>query len=485
MVRKQGVTRGLCLWLCAGLGIGGLGTAGPVAAETMETFAAAGGVPEAVWAIPVGEASREEDQVDGVGVDGAGNATITGVFRARLDLGTERFEARGRGDIFVASYARDGSFRWARQIGGDGDDNAYDMAVDGAGNIYLSGWFADRVDFGGGYVLEARGSQDMFVARLDPAGNTVWARAFGGRQGDGGNEIFVTDAGEIAVAAISEGDFVVDGTAYPGGGGERDSYVMRMSPGGEVRWIVPAAGPGTERIRAITMNEAGEVFAGFQYRGSVRMGDLALESRGGWDGAVVKLSADGGLEWLLPVGGAETDNVRGISAGPGGSVYIAGEFSGPAIMIDREVPAIGARGDEFLIRLSGEGRPLWVVSMASRGQGNGAEIEADAAGVIVSSTIEAETVIRLNRDTIATVTPEAPSGYLAGFTAEGELRFFYMPSAAARRSGSNGSSIDVTADGRYAVMALRFRGTIEAAGQRIETPADVDSAVVFLRLNGG
>lgn len=477
MVRKQKLTLVLAL-------AGGLLGAGMAAAESMQVFGGAGGTPEALWAVPVGETSREEDQVDGVSVDGNGNAAMSGVFRGRLDLGENRFEAQGRGDIFVASYARNGDLRWARQIGGSGDDNTYDMASDGSGNIYLSGWFADTVDFGG-VVLESRGSQDMFVAKLDPNGNTIWARSFGGAQGDGGNEIAVLSGGDIVVAGISEGDFIVDGQTFPAGGGERDSYVMRMNRAGEVLWVVPASGPGNERIRAISMNEAGEVFVGFQFRGQLNMGGKQLASQGDWDGAAAKLSRDGTLEWLLPVGGNDRDNVRGIAAAADGSVYIAGEFSGPAIMIDREVPSIGRKGDEFLIRLSGDGTPRWIVSMGGPGAGNGAEIEADTRGVIVSSSIEAETAIRRNRDTIATITPEGPSAYLAGFTEDGQMRFFYMPTAAARRSGTNGSSIAVSPDGRYAVLALRFRGTVTAAGRTMETPADRDSAVVFLALNGG
>lgn len=475
MVRKQKLTLVLAL-------AGGLLGAGMVAAESMQVFGGAGGTPEVLWAVPVGETSREEDEIDGVSVDVDGNAAISGVFRGRLDLGENRFEAQGRGDIFVAGYARNGELRWARQIGGAGDDNTYDMAADGRGNIYLSGWFADTVDFGG-IVLESRGSQDMFVAKLDRDGNTIWVRSFGGRQADGGNEIAVLSGGDIAVAGISEGDFVVDGHTFPAGGGARDGYVMRMSPAGDVIWVVPAAGPGTERIRAMSINEAGEVFVGFQFRDQLNVGGMQLASQGDWDGAAAKLSRDGTLEWLLPVGGNDVDNVLGIAAGPDGSVYVAGEFSGPAIVIDREVPSIGRKGDEFLIRLSGDGAPRWIVSMGGPGTGNGAEIEADARGVIVSSLIEAETVIRRNRDTIATITPEGPSAYLAGFTEDGQLRFFYMP-AAARGSGTNGNTVAVTPDGRYAVQALRFRGAVTAAGRTMETSADLDSAVIFLALNG-
>jgi hypothetical protein len=479
MVWLEGVTRG-----CA---FAALLVAGAVQAEEMQRFGGAGGAPEALWAIAVGETSRAVDEVDGVAVDNEGRATLTGIFRGRLDLGTASFDAQGEGDIFVASYARDGSFRWARQIGGSGDDNAYDMTVDGAGNIYLSGWYAGTVDFGGGFVLEAQGGQEMFVAKLDAGGNTLWVRSFGGPDGDGGNEIFALPGGDIVVGGISEGDFTIDGQTFAAGGGARDSYVIRMSPAGEVLWVVPAGGPGNQRIRAISMNAAGEVFAGFQYRGGIQMGGLELGSYGDWDGAVAKLSAGGAVEWLLPVGGAGVDNVRGVAAGPDGSVYLGGQFSGPAVMIDREVPQIGGRGDDYLIRLTGEGRPLWVVSLGGpgRGLGLGPEMDADARGVIISSSVEGEAVMRRNSDTITTIDTPAFTAYLAGFTEEGDLRFLYMPSAAAAQSEILGDTVAVTPDGRYAVQALRFTGSMQAAGRTFETPSERDSAIVFFALNGG
>ena len=469
--------------LAAGLVAALLGAA-PAVADVIQTFPASRGTPQVVWAMPVGENDVAEDEVDGISVDPAGNTIISGVFRGSLVMDGTRFDAAGPGDIFVASIAPNGGMRWMRHAGGRGDDNTYDLTTDAAGNIYLSGWFADTIQFGA-VTLQSAGGQDMFLVKLDSEGRLIWARSFGGPGGDGGNEIAVNASGEIAVAAISDGDFTVDGQTWRYGGGQRDSYLMRLSPNGDIRWVAPFNGPGTERIRGVDMNDAGEVFVGFQYRGVVSLAGQSVQARGGWDGAIAKLNADGSGAWIRPVGGGETDNVRGVGAGPDGSVYISGEISGPAVLIDREVPSIGSRGDEYLARLDRNGGLMWVVSFGGPGLGTGAELVADPGGVIVSSLADRAVTVRLNREVVGTIEPPSPTSYVAGFTAQGAPRFIYMTTPGGRGSGALGDVLAVSPDGRFLAQGLRFRGTITAAGRQMTTPSQKDSAVVFLRLNGG
>lgn len=471
--------------LIAALLTGGLLTL-PAHAQNAEvqTFGAAGGTPQVLWSLPIGEEDSDDDEVDGIAVDDGGNVAISGIMRGGLRLGGEMMAARGQGDIFLARYGADGGLQWKKAIGGSGDDNAFDLQMDGSGNIIISGWFAGQVDFGG-TTLQSQGGQDMFLAKYAPNGALVWAQNFGGRGEDGGNELSVLSNGEIAVSAMSDGGFAINGQTYDGGG-ERDAFLLRVSSGGALIWALPFAGPGTERIRGVSMNDAGEVFVGFQYRGSVSNGTTTVQARGGWDGAVAKVSANGQGQWLLPVGGNGTDNVRGIAAGPSGSVYAAGVFEGPATMAGQEVPSIGKKGDDFLMQLTSAGELAWLNSAGGAGPGTGTEIRADSRGVVVSGLIATPLTVRHNRDKIAQFTSPSglPTSYLAGFTPGGDLRFVYSPSPSGKGSGAMGDVLKVSPNGRYAVQALRFRGTLSVAGRAMQTPSKKDSAIILFQLNG-
>ena len=134
--------------LIAALLTGGLLTL-PAHAQNAEvqTFGAAGGTPQVLWSLPIGEEDSDDDEVDGIAVDDGGNVAISGIMRGGLRLGGEMMAARGQGDIFLARYGADGGLQWKKAIGGSGDDNAFDLQMDGSGNIIISGWFAGQVDF--------------------------------------------------------------------------------------------------------------------------------------------------------------------------------------------------------------------------------------------------------------------------------------------------------------------------------------------------
>lgn len=448
----------------------------------LRTFGEGAG-PEVAWATAVGDIDADADEIDGIAVDDRGNTAISGVFRGRVDIGEVVLDTRGEGDIFVASLHPDGTVRWVEHFGGAGDDNTYDLDVDGEGNVYLSGWFSGTVDLGG-IELTAAGGTDMFVAKVSVDGTMLWARAFGGLAGDGGNEIEVTAEGEVAVSAITAGDFEVDGVNHRFGGGLRDSLVVRMDADGGVRWVHHFHGAGNERIRAIALGASGHVAVGFQYRSELRSGTTAMNSRGDWDGALARLTPTGDLDWILTVGGAGTDNVRGAGIAPDSSIYASGQMTDEVFLLDRDLQ-VDTNGDDFVARVTPSGVVEWVVTFGGPGRGVGAELHADDAGVVVSALLDGPITVRRDLEEVTQLAAptDLPTSYAAAFGPDGELRFVYAPSTRPPGGGAFGDVIGVSPNGRYLAQALRFRGTLSVGGDLLTTPADSDSAVIFTCLH--
>ena len=106
--------------------------------------------------------------------------------------------------FFTASaQAQQPTLAWAKGMGGTYDDHANAMVIDAAGNVYITGQFTGTVDFdpGAGIAnLTAAGSsnfQDIFVSKLDNAGNYIWAKNMGGNFADRGLAITVDAAGNV------------------------------------------------------------------------------------------------------------------------------------------------------------------------------------------------------------------------------------------------------------------------------------------------
>ena len=338
------------------------------AREAAHTAPYSGAALPLLWAQGTNE-SRGETQADGVGFDRQGNVFASGIFNKSVTLVGHELTSRGAGDIFALKFTPDGALAWLKQFGGAGDDNTYDVQADSSGNVILNGWFAKTVDFGG-TTLVSEGSQDQFLAKLSPEGDVLWAKRFGGTGGDGGNEVVVDNAGAIYATAISEGTFTAGQYTYPNQGNQ-DSYIEKVSPDGSIAYVHATSGAGRERIRAINVDTAGRVFGGYEFWSELKVGDATFTSAGSKDGAIVAWDKAGNQLWAMHVSSTGDDNVRGVAAGPDGTVYVTGSFGNNAEIFGRKVTSAGA-ADTYLALLGAtDGSLKWLMTIGTSGAEEG------------------------------------------------------------------------------------------------------------------
>jgi hypothetical protein len=112
-------------------------------------------------------------------VDANGDAVVTGVFYGTADFGAGPLDSAG-GDAFLAKYAAaNGSCVWSKRFGGGGGDTAVSVAVDSANNIVFCGGFSGSVNFGG-ISLSLGSYGGIFLVKVTPAGDCLWANQYGG-----------------------------------------------------------------------------------------------------------------------------------------------------------------------------------------------------------------------------------------------------------------------------------------------------------------
>ncbi len=102
--------------------------------------------------------------------------------------------------LFFTQFATAQDFVWAKQMGGTNNDYALSIAIDATGNVYTIGTFWETADFDPGigtFNLTSAGSFDIFISKLDVAGNFVWAKRIGGISQDYARSINIDALGNI------------------------------------------------------------------------------------------------------------------------------------------------------------------------------------------------------------------------------------------------------------------------------------------------
>ena len=139
--------------------------------------------------------------------------------------------------VFSGGLAHAGTvYSWTKTMGGAGDDRGYSAAVDGSGNVYVTGYFYETVDFDPGPGTDnhtSAGIQDIFLTKINSDGTYGWTKTMGGIGSDDyGLSATVDGSGNVYLS----GYFMVIGDFDPGPGtdnhtsaGDRDIFLTKFT----------------------------------------------------------------------------------------------------------------------------------------------------------------------------------------------------------------------------------------------------------------
>ena len=168
-----------------------------------------------LWIRQFGGADGE--LANGVGVDAAGNAYVGGSISVTIEG-----IPIGNSDVFLAKYEASGNQSWIRQFGSSETDFGTAVAVDAAGNSWITGSMQGA---------SPGGEQDAFVAKYDTAGTQLWIHQFGSVNGESAEGVVVDAGGNAYVTGTTNGDF---GGPNVGGDNGNDVFVFKIDPNGNL-----------------------------------------------------------------------------------------------------------------------------------------------------------------------------------------------------------------------------------------------------------
>lgn len=169
--------------------------------------------------------------------------------------------------VFVMGRVYSQNLQWARGFGGNGlGEESHAVAVDASGNVYTTGFFWGTVDFDpgpGSFTLTSNGNSDIYVQKLDPNGNFLWAGNMGAVADDNGNSIAVDASGNMYITGMFStlADFDPGPSAYSliTASGSYGAFIVKLSNTGAFVWAKQMGGAGTEEGFGVCVDGSGNI----------------------------------------------------------------------------------------------------------------------------------------------------------------------------------------------------------------------------------
>ena len=304
------------------------------------------------------------DAASGVAVDSAGNAFVVGHFSGTATFGATQLTNAGARDGFLAKFSPAGQMLWVRGLGGPGFDAVNAVAVDAGGNCYLVGNYEGIATFGSVSLTNTSASSfsDVFIAKFNTSGATVWARSLGvSASSDLGNAIALDGLGNVFVAGQSTFPSF-SGVALTNHG---RIFVAKYDNNGTPQWARKAGGSGGagqfDTATALAADAVGNVYLAGAFSSATANfdGNLALTNEGGQDAFLARYDGTGGLQWVRQLGGAQDARANGLALDGAGNAYVVGEFTGTLQLPGTNLSTTPTDQNLFVSRFSAAGAVDW------------------------------------------------------------------------------------------------------------------------------
>lgn len=298
------------------------------------------------------------DRVMNTTTDKAGNLYLTGGFSDEIILGNDTLTSQNR-DVFVAKFDTTGQVVWARGLSGNQSDFGQGIAVDQTGNVYLTGLFmSDSISINT-ITLRKQGRSDMFLLKLDPNGNPIWAQQGGFASTTVGNAVALDSLNNIYLTGSFQDSAQFSGQ-WVYSQGRSDAYVACYQPSGSLKWIQSMHGSGFDIGQALAGTDDGVLVTG-RFSAPLSLDTFLLPHTGSYDIFVASYDANGQVNWAKPFGSTAKDAGYAIDYQQGHGVFLAGEFSSTINFDQKSLNSQGST-DAFLAKCDEHGNTRWVLS---------------------------------------------------------------------------------------------------------------------------
>lgn len=290
---------------------------------------------------------------------------LTGTFYNFLNL-PDTVIHEPKNTIFVIKMDLDGNIIWCRTAGGTGDDQAFGIASDPDGNIYISGSNENDATFD--QITIPRGG---FLAKYDANGNVIWAKhkfrflmlhSSGYPFTEASPIHLLYSNNSLLVNGVVQNDtIVIDTVTFINSYSFNASYLSSFSSQGDFQWIKLAGGPGGSCGSSFATDTLNNIYISGFYQGKGVFGNDTLIPPGdGGDCFLAKYNSLGNLIWVTSTQSSSMAWGQAVAYSSDAGVYLSGYFHGTIHVGDIILVSSPTSNDMFLAKYSTDGNNIGV-----------------------------------------------------------------------------------------------------------------------------
>ena len=280
------------------------------------------------WVQRYNGSGNSYDKARAIALDSSGNVYVTG---SSYGSGTYC-------DYATIKYNSAGVAQWVQRYNGTGnsDDMASSLAVDGQGNMYVTGH-----SYGSG-----TSSSDYATIKYNSAGVLQWITRYDGPGNNSSDQA-------SSLAIDGQGNVYVTGYSDSSGIGECDYVTIKYNSAGVEQWVARYNGPGNGSNCAYSLVVDGQ--------GNVYVTGISIGAGAYYDYATVKYNANGVQQWAARYNGPgnyeDWSNV--IAVDEQGNVYVTGRSGGSGTDYDYATIKYNSAGvEQWIARYNGPGNDI-------------------------------------------------------------------------------------------------------------------------------
>jgi hypothetical protein len=310
---------------------------------------------QVIWAKTAGGSG--DDNGISLALDSKGNVYLLSSFNGVCFFDSLNLVSNGETDLSLTKYDNDGALIWAKSWGSIYPEFPKRIKIDSKDQLYITGAFAadgaSPPTYGtilfDNHLLTSNGQADVFIAKLDSLGNSIWADNGGGKFSDGGIDLDFDSQGNVYMC----GYFTASSNVYfdtvhllPKIGPFQDMFVVKYDSNGHAVWANGAGGNFPTYGSTVIVDNSDNIYvAGGSFQSTyVTFGSVTLADDNSF---VAKYGGTGTLLWAKNIGFHNNDGIGTMTLDSLSNIYIGGSFNGAAVFGSDTIS--GAGSDDLFI----------------------------------------------------------------------------------------------------------------------------------------